>query len=94
MPFWTYLFWSWLCMIPGTVLYVVGADAFTQGLAEGRVPWALIGALAVALVVLVLLVRYARRTLAEREARATGDSLRISAPAEPETQRGSGRESR
>jgi len=55
-------------MLPGTVLYVVGADAFTRGLAEGRMPWALLGALAVALVVLVLLVRYARRTLAEREA--------------------------
>ena len=68
MPFGTYLFWSWLCMLPGTVLYVVGADAFTQGLAKGRMPWALLGALAVALVVLVLLVRYARRILAEREA--------------------------
>ncbi len=68
VSFGTYLFWSWLCMLPGTVLYVVGADAFTQGLAEGRVPWALLGALAGALAVLVLLVRYARRTLAEREA--------------------------
>jgi uncharacterized membrane protein YdjX (TVP38/TMEM64 family) len=68
VPFWTYLFWSWLCMLPGTVLYVVGADALTRGLAEGRVPWALIGALAVALGILVWLVRHARRLLAEREA--------------------------
>lgn len=68
--FWTYLFWSWLCMLPGTVLYVVGADAFTRGLSEGRVPWALVGALVAALVILVLLVRYARRILAEREAAA------------------------
>ena len=72
VPFRTYLFWSWLCMLPGTVLYVVGADAFTRGLAEGRVPGALIGALAAALVILVLLVRYARRMLAEREARCNG----------------------
>jgi uncharacterized membrane protein YdjX (TVP38/TMEM64 family) len=70
VPFWTYLLWSWLCMLPGTVLYVVGADAFTRGLAEGRVPWALIGALVGALVVLVLLVRHARRVLARREAAA------------------------
>ena len=70
MPFGTYIFWSWLCMLPGTVLYVVGADAFTQGLAEGRVPWPLLGALAAALVILVLLVRFARRTLAVREASA------------------------
>ncbi len=24
IPFWTYVFWSWLCMLLGTVLYVVG----------------------------------------------------------------------
>ena len=81
VPFWTYLFWSWLCMIPGTVLYVVGADAFTRGLAEGRVSWALIGALAVALLVLVLLVRYARRVLAEREAAAPSPAA--ATPPEP-----------
>jgi len=70
VPFWTYLFWSWLCMLPGTVLYVVGADAITRGLAEGRVPWALLAALAVALGILMLLVRRARRVLARREAAA------------------------
>jgi uncharacterized membrane protein YdjX (TVP38/TMEM64 family) len=70
VPFWTYLFWSWLCMLPGTVLYVVGADAITRGLAEGRVPWALLAALAVALGILALLVRHARRLLARREAAA------------------------
>jgi uncharacterized membrane protein YdjX (TVP38/TMEM64 family) len=68
VPFWTYLFWSWLCMLPATVLYVVGADAFTRGLAEGRVPWALVGALGVALGILALLVRCAGRVLAQREA--------------------------
>jgi len=67
VPFWTYVFWSWLCMLPGTVLYVVGADAFTKGIAEGRVPWSLIGAVAVAAVVLALLVRYARRKLQARQ---------------------------
>ncbi len=70
IPFWTYLFWSWLCMLPGTVLYVVGADAIARGLAEGRVPWALVAALAVALGILALLVRHARRLLARREASA------------------------
>jgi len=63
----TYVFWSWLCMIPGTVLYVVGADAVTRGLAEGRVPWPLVGVLAVAIVGVTLLVRRARRLLAARE---------------------------
>lgn len=78
VPFWTYLFWSWLCMLPGTVLYVVGADAITRGLAEGRVPWALVAALAVALGSLALLVRHARRLLARREIAAPQESGRTS----------------
>lgn len=49
VPFWTFLFWSWLCMIPGTVLYVVGADALAQALVQRQVPWPLIGVFALAL---------------------------------------------
>ncbi len=59
----TYVLWSWLCMLPGTVLYVVGADAVTRGLAEGRVPWPLVAILAVTTAVLTLIVRRARRAL-------------------------------
>jgi uncharacterized membrane protein YdjX (TVP38/TMEM64 family) len=59
----TYVMWSWLCMLPGTVLYVVGADAATRGLAEGRVPWPLMAILAVTAAVLTLIVRRARRAL-------------------------------
>jgi uncharacterized membrane protein YdjX (TVP38/TMEM64 family) len=66
--FGTYLLWSFLCMIPGTALYVVGADVVARGLAEGRVPWGLVAALGAVLVVLVVLVRRARRVLAAREA--------------------------
>jgi len=65
--FWTYVFWSWLCMLPGTVLYVVGADAIAKGLAQGRVPWELVGVLVAAVVVLALLVRFARRRLRSKE---------------------------
>lgn len=70
--FWTYVFWSWLCMLPGTILYVVGADALTKGLQDGRVPWPLVGAGGLAAVILALLVRHARRLLKEREARSEG----------------------
>jgi uncharacterized membrane protein YdjX (TVP38/TMEM64 family) len=63
VPFWTYLFWSWLCMLPGTVLYVVGADVFTSGISQGKVPWVLIGALAGAGTILAILVRYAKGKL-------------------------------
>lgn len=63
--FWTYLFWSWLCMLPATVLYVAGADAAARGLTEGRVPWPLIAGVAAVAVLLAALVAYARRKLQE-----------------------------
>jgi len=59
--FWTYVFWSWLCMLPGTVLYVVGADAVIQAITEGKVPWALLGVILAFVVLLTFLVRHARR---------------------------------
>jgi uncharacterized membrane protein YdjX (TVP38/TMEM64 family) len=67
VPFWTYVFWTWLCIIPGTVLYVVGADAVLQGAAQGKVPWPLILAFGAALIVLTILVRFAKRRLQTRE---------------------------
>lgn len=45
IPFATYAFWSWLCMIPALVIYVAGADAVHRFLAEGLVPWDLVGVL-------------------------------------------------
>jgi uncharacterized membrane protein YdjX (TVP38/TMEM64 family) len=53
--FWTYVFWSWLCMLPGTIVFVVGADAFTRGLSQGKVPWPLV-AVVVGLVIFLALV--------------------------------------
>ncbi len=67
VPFWTYVIWSWLCMLPATVLYVVGADAFTKGIAQGEVPWGLIVVLAGAGIILAFLVRYARGKLQDKE---------------------------
>jgi uncharacterized membrane protein YdjX (TVP38/TMEM64 family) len=63
VPFWTYVFWTWLCIIPGTILYVVGADAVLQGAARGKVPWGLILVFVAAFIFLTLLVRLARRRL-------------------------------
>jgi len=70
IPFWTYVIWSWVCMLPATILFVVGADAFTEGLTQGRVPWALVGVLVAVGLVLTFLIRYARRKLKDREVRA------------------------
>lgn len=68
VSFRTYIFWSWLCMLPGAVLYVVGADALAKGIAEKTTPWTLIAAAVIAALVLALLVRAARRRLNERDA--------------------------
>ncbi|DAC73066.1 MAG TPA: hypothetical protein DSN98_01870 [Thermoplasmata archaeon] len=66
VSFKTYLFWSWLCMLPGTIIVVVGTDALTQGLTQGRVPWVLVGVLIITVLTLGLIVWYARRQLQEK----------------------------
>jgi len=67
VPFWTYVFWSWICMLPGTVLYVVGADAVASAVSEGRVPWILIGILVITAGFITFLVRQARKKLKAKE---------------------------
>ena len=67
VSFRTYLLWSWLCMLPGTVLFVVGADTVTRTVGEGRIPWLLIGILMLTIGIIVVLVRQARRKLGEGE---------------------------
>jgi pyruvate/2-oxoglutarate dehydrogenase complex dihydrolipoamide dehydrogenase (E3) component/uncharacterized membrane protein YdjX (TVP38/TMEM64 family) len=81
VPFWTYVFWSWLCILPGTILYVVGADAVTKALTHGGVPWVLIAVFLGALLLLAILVRSARRQLSFRELQsAAGNQADGSAP--------------
>jgi uncharacterized membrane protein YdjX (TVP38/TMEM64 family) len=54
-------------MLPGTILYVVGADAVTKGLTRGEVPWVLVGALVGIAALLFLIVRFARKKLQDKE---------------------------
>ena len=70
VSFGTYLLWSFVCMLPGIALYVVGADALRRGLADGRTPWGQLATLVGLFVLLLLVVRRARRILARREAAA------------------------
>lgn len=67
VPFWTYVFWSWICMLPGTILYVVGADAVATAISEKRVPWLLVVILVVIGVIITVLVRQARKKLKKDE---------------------------
>ncbi len=70
VSFWTYVFLSWLCMLPGTILYVVGADAITKMLTRGEVPWPLLGVLVLIILALTLFVRVARKKLKQAEDKA------------------------
>lgn len=63
VPFFTYVFWSWLCMLPGTALYVVGIDTLQQALATRQVPWLGLLLLGVLLLGLVVTGRLARRKM-------------------------------
>ncbi len=67
VSFWIYVFWSWLCMLPATVLYVVGADAIAKALSRGEIPWALVAVLTGVAVILTLLVKIARSKLRNKE---------------------------
>ena len=67
VKFGTYVLWSWLCMLPGTVLYVMSGDAVAQGLAGGGIPWGLVAAVAGIAVVLFVVVGKARGKLGDDE---------------------------
>ncbi|HEY9162340.1 MAG TPA: TVP38/TMEM64 family protein [Desulfomonilia bacterium] len=61
--FFTYVFWSWLCMLPGTILYLVGFDAVLKGITENRAPWLLILVFLLAAAGVFSLTRFARNRL-------------------------------
>ena len=73
--FWTYVLWSWIGMLPGTIVYTVGGDALSQSL-DGKVPWFLVIALLLAAIIAAVIVRYARRALTTKEATAAAPSNR------------------
>lgn len=70
----TYIFWSWLCMIPGTVLYVAGSDAVFRFAESGKINIVIAAVFGVFTVLLFLLVRYARALLKAKEG-GTGKGL-------------------
>lgn len=53
--FLTYVFFSWLCMLPGSALYVIGGEAIFEAILEGKVPWGLIVAVVIVLAVVLVL---------------------------------------
>ncbi len=67
VSFRTYLFWSWLCMLPGTVVFVVGADAIKIALATGQIPWLLVIVIVIAAVATIILTLAANRYIHKLE---------------------------
>lgn len=67
VPFGTYVLWSFLCMLPGTILYVVGSAAIFEAAAKGRVPWILVLVILLILGLITVLARGARRRLGRDE---------------------------
>jgi uncharacterized membrane protein YdjX (TVP38/TMEM64 family) len=64
--FGTYVFWSWICMLPGTFLYAAGGGIFRKLTLGQALDAGEIGAVALNVVLLVILVLWARRKLRER----------------------------
>jgi uncharacterized membrane protein YdjX (TVP38/TMEM64 family) len=60
ISFRTYLFWSWLCMLPWTIVFVASGDASLQWLSTGTIPWILIGVIIATVICLEILIWYAR----------------------------------
>ncbi len=67
VPFLTYAFWSWLCMLPGTIVYLVGTDALIAAATTGTVPWLIVGVFIAALAGVILAVRIAGGKLKDKE---------------------------
>ncbi len=65
IPFLTYVLWTFICIIPGTALYVVGTDAIVQSFSKGEIPWLLVGIVALILLILIIIVRKAKKSIKE-----------------------------
>jgi uncharacterized membrane protein YdjX (TVP38/TMEM64 family) len=56
----TYAFFSWLCMLPATVAFVLVGAAGAEAAEERQVPWLLVAGLSAAILVLIVIGRYGR----------------------------------
>jgi uncharacterized membrane protein YdjX (TVP38/TMEM64 family) len=61
IPFRTYIFWSWLCMLPTIIMVVVFSDVVTESLFYGRISMTSIGVVISAICFLGILVFFAQK---------------------------------
>ena len=67
VKFGVYVFWSWICMLPATIVYVISADMFVRSVGHERVSFQMIAALSMGIIIFVLMINYAARKLKEKE---------------------------
>jgi uncharacterized membrane protein YdjX (TVP38/TMEM64 family) len=65
VPFSTFMFWSWVCVLPTTTIYVLGVDTVKEALSQGRITWALVAYALFSILLVYILNRYTRRKLDE-----------------------------
>jgi len=71
VSFKTYVFWSWLCMLPGTILFVVGGDALTRFITTGELSFDLIAILVSFGLVMTIISRYVYKNMIKNEKKKT-----------------------
>lgn len=74
--FWTYVFWSWIGMLPGTIFVVLTSSAVVRAVAGGEIPWFLVyTAVAAGLAVAALVVLVQRRLRAVEDGLPAGEGV-------------------
>lgn len=71
VSFKTYVFWSWLCMLPGTILFVVGGDVLTRFITTGELSFDLIAILVSFGLVMTIISRYVYKNMIKNEKKKT-----------------------
>ena len=66
IPFKTYIFWSWVCMLPFTIVFVLGGE-IVMSLSEGKIPWPLFIVIILMVVILHMVVKQARQLMKTKE---------------------------
>ena len=63
ISFHSYVFWSWLCMLPWLIVYVFGGDAIMQTLEQGAPPFPVVAGIIVATAIIFLILMHLRKRL-------------------------------
>ena len=73
VSFRTYVLWSFVCMLPGTILFVVGSSAVAEAIRQGNIPWTLVLIVVMMLGIIVVLGRKAKQRLGQGSEEVSGE---------------------